>query len=78
MYMYDWARPWFYHHYYGGGVFMGLILIVLVLVVIYFIYNERKTVTGDKETPETILKKEYAKGSISKEVYLEKLKDLKS
>lgn len=69
--------PW------DGWWHMGWMWLFWVIVIIAIVLLARGFVSGtrgggeDRETPEQILKRRYAKGAIDKEEYERKLEDLR-
>jgi len=61
-----------------GWIFMILFWVVVILGIVYIVkyIGSSNKVEGQKETALDILKKRYAKGEISKEVFDEMKKDL--
>lgn len=73
------AHGWFGGPFFGGGLFtMLLTLIVIALFIFLFVKYLRKS-DGDslkKENPVDILKRRYAKGEITKEVFEQMKNDI--
>ncbi|MBT2732980.1 SHOCT domain-containing protein [Carnobacterium sp. ISL-102] len=57
------------------GFFWILLLVVVVLLGAKLFFNQQNK-GNDRETPLEVLQKEYAKGNISEEEYLERKKHL--
>lgn len=58
-----------------AGLFWILIL-TLIIVLIYKLISHRPSAHPDRETPLEILEKEYARGNISEEEFLNRKKNL--
>lgn len=60
-------------------MFMGFFWILLLVVVVFLgvkLFFNQQNLSYNRETPLGILQKEYAKGNISKEDYLERKEHL--
>jgi len=68
------------HYGFGyGGMFMWIIFVLVVGLLVYFILQAQKAKGGrlpENEHPLDILKRRYAKGEITKEVYEGMRRDL--
>ncbi len=63
----------------GTMMFMGIFWILLLVVVVFLIgklFFNQPNQSSNRESPLEILQKEYAKGNISEEDYLERKKHL--
>ena len=63
----------------GSMMFMGFFWILLLVMVVFLIgklFFNQSNQSFNRETPLEILQKEYAKGNISEEDYLERKKHL--
>ena len=70
---------WFSNHYFMhgfGGIFMILFWLLLI-ILIFLLVKKSSSHSGRQETAEDILKKRYARGEISREVFERMKKDIR-
>ncbi len=63
----------------GSMIYIGFFWILLLVVVVFLgvkLFFNQQNKGNDRETPLEVLQKEYAKGNISEEEYLERKKHL--